>query len=391
MAAQGPPSRLAAMSGIAAGAAATAAVMRTFAVAPGSLRNGPQSGNFLPWAVETPPAAGACCQLLSALGTTSALAAIAMGAARAMRTRRPRAVGQVQRSRGSLVAAHDGSSWGGLEYGASTSVETSGSLPFVKLMRGNDEAIVYLFGACVTSYKTNGVEWIAVRPDAKFDGSKPISGGLPHCFPQFGNGAIQQHGFARNLPWKLLEEPSEGGVCVLELTDTAETRAMWPHAFRCEYRVELLAGQLATTLKVENTSASNFDFTAALHSYYSVLNTSACQITGQFKDAAMIDKTQDPPKLTRGESDKIVIKKFTEEIYKQVLPGTVVLTDPSKGDLSIVSGGGWRDVVIWNPFGNQAMGADGFICVESAELASVPLAPKGVWEATMKLVPKMAA
>jgi hypothetical protein len=40
-----------------------------------------------------------------------------------------------------------------------------------------------------------------VRPDAVFDGSKPISGGVPHCFPQFGPGAMQQHGFARNLTW----------------------------------------------------------------------------------------------------------------------------------------------------------------------------------------------
>lgn len=32
------------------------------------------------------------------------------------------------------------------------------------------------------------------------DGSKPISGGVPHCFPQFGPGEIQQHGFLRLHP-----------------------------------------------------------------------------------------------------------------------------------------------------------------------------------------------
>ena len=46
-------------------------------------------------------------------------------------------------------------------------------------------AQVYLFGACVTSWKQNsGDEVLFIRPDAKFDGSKPISGGIPHCFPQ---------------------------------------------------------------------------------------------------------------------------------------------------------------------------------------------------------------
>ena len=63
-------------------------------------------------------------------------------------------------------------------------------------------AQVYLLGGVPTKYTdSSGKEWIAVRPDAKLYGSKPISGGLSHCFPQFGPGAIQQHGFARNVAW----------------------------------------------------------------------------------------------------------------------------------------------------------------------------------------------
>lgn len=255
------------------------------------------------------------------------------------------------------------------------------------LKRGDDEATVYLFGACVTSYTTGGTEWIGVRADAKFDGSKPISGGLPHCFPQFGPGEIQLHGFARNLEWKLLEEPSKAGACVLELTDTEETRAMWPHAFRVEYRVELQEGQLATSLKVENTSDSDFDFTTALHSYYSVSSIDTCKISGAFEGATKIVRTVDPPEEVKGTSDDLTITKFTDDIYKKVLPGSVVLTDPAKGDLSIVSGGGWRDVVVWSPYGDENMGAGGFVCVESAEVSPVSLSPKGVWEATMNLVP----
>ena len=44
---------------------------------------------------------------------------------------------------------------------------------------------VYLFGGAVISWKQpSGDEILYVRPDAKFDGSKPISGGIPHYFPQ---------------------------------------------------------------------------------------------------------------------------------------------------------------------------------------------------------------
>ena len=46
---------------------------------------------------------------------------------------------------------------------------------------------IYLFGGVVTSFKQpTADEVLYVRPDAVFDKSKPISGGIPHCFPQVG-------------------------------------------------------------------------------------------------------------------------------------------------------------------------------------------------------------
>lgn len=337
-----------------------------------------RANNARPYFERSKPASTAT---LSAGAGAVILAAVSAG----------RASRRSLQARQKKVVVFDGSTWGSMDGKASTSLDTSEVLPFVRLKRGSNEATVYLLGACVTSYKTNGIEWLAVRPDAKFDGSKPISGGLPFCFPQFGPGEMQQHGFARNLEWKLLEEPSEAGKCVLELTDNDETRKMWPHAFRCEYTVELQEDQLATMFKVQNTSASDFSFSAALHSYYGVSKVDDCKITGSFEGATKLDKTTTPPSIGRGKSNTIAISKFTEEIYKEVLPGTVVLGDPTKGDLEIVSSGGWRDVVIWSPYGDMKMGADRFVCVESAELASIPLAPKGVWEAHMNLVPKPKA
>jgi D-hexose-6-phosphate mutarotase len=49
-----------------------------------------------------------------------------------------------------------------------------------------------LLNVYMLSKQADGYDSLFVRPDAKLDGSKPISGGLPHCFPQFGPGAIQQ-------------------------------------------------------------------------------------------------------------------------------------------------------------------------------------------------------
>jgi glucose-6-phosphate 1-epimerase len=104
---------------------------------------------------------------------------------------------------------------------------TSWRLPVLALQ-------IYLFGGVVTSWKQpSGDEVLYVRPDAVFNGQKPISGGIPHCFPQFGPGAIQQHGFARNLNWESASssadlQPDEPDPSVeLVLTDNEYTRAMW--------------------------------------------------------------------------------------------------------------------------------------------------------------------
>eukprot|EP01082_Thalassiosira_pseudonana_P001419 g825.t1 g825 contig10:800898-801576(-) len=88
-----------------------------------------------------------------------------------------------------------------------------------------DTSDIYLYGGVVTSYVKGGQEYIAVRPDAKMDGSKPISGGLSHCWPQFGPGEIQQHGFARNVNWtvKSMDDTS----CVLEMAPSDYTKEMW--------------------------------------------------------------------------------------------------------------------------------------------------------------------
>merc|ERR1719199_823916 len=110
-------------------------------------------------------------------------------------------------------------------------VEGRGGLPTVVLKHAcGSSAEVVLFGGCVTSWKqSSGDEVLYIRPDAKFDGSKPISGGIPHCFPQFGPGAMQQHGFARNLEWAVCEQTDE--KLVLLLTESEFTLAMWPHSF----------------------------------------------------------------------------------------------------------------------------------------------------------------
>jgi hypothetical protein len=178
-----------------------------------------------------------------------------------------------------------------------------GGLPTVVLKHAcGASAEVTLFGGCITSWKQpSGDEVLFMRPDALkvLEGpdprAKPISGGIPHCFPQvrqaiqfvrllffrkgsllcnndcrrhqrlfisvpgslrphvppasdaslqprpappppapqFGPGAMQQHGFARNVDWSIAatsadpQPDDQDPEVTLVLADSDYTRSMW--------------------------------------------------------------------------------------------------------------------------------------------------------------------
>lgn len=195
-----------------------------------------------------------------------------------------------------------------------------------------DSATIYKFGACVTSYTKGGVDYLQVRPDAKLDGSKPISGGIPFCFPQFGPGAIQQHGFARNLDWDVVEQT--GDKVVFGLSENEYTLAMWPNKFSCTYTVSLLADKLATEFTVTNTDSKTWDFTAALHSYWSVTGINNVKVSSPaFNGATYLDKTLSKPADVKSAVSDIKITKETDSVYAGV-SGDVRSASASASSLS---------------------------------------------------------
>lgn len=86
----------------------------------------------------------------------------------------------------------------------------------------------------MTSFRqATGDEVLYMRPDAVFDRSKPIAGGIPVCFPQFGPGPILQHGFARISDWEVCSSAADPNPddrepeVQLLLRDTPATKAIW--------------------------------------------------------------------------------------------------------------------------------------------------------------------
>ncbi len=127
---------------------------------------------------------------------------------------------------------------------------------------------VYLYGANILSWKqASGDEVLYVRPDAKFDKTKAISGGIPICFPQFGPGDLRQHGFARDAEWSVGAtsadyNPDDKDPCVeLILEDGELSRECgFPHPFRVSYSVTLHRETLQVSAATAHCSRSIADF-----------------------------------------------------------------------------------------------------------------------------------
>ena len=176
---------------------------------------------------------------------------------------------------------------------------------------------------------------------------------------------------------------------VMGLSESEYTLAMWPHNFRLTYTVALKDDRLATEFCVMNTGDKALDFTAALHSYWSISSVKNIKISSAaFNGATYLDKMQTPPKDMSSTSSDIVIKSEVDQVYADV-SGDIVLSDSArKAPLTISNQLGWSDTVLWNPYGNEDMGYDSFVCVESAQASKPVILQAGeYWTGAMDVCP----
>ncbi|KAG0456184.1 hypothetical protein HPP92_023972 [Vanilla planifolia] len=261
--------------------------------------------------------------------------------------------------------------------------EGNGGLPKVLLssVRGS-EAEIYLFGACITSWKpAGGKDLLFLRPDAVFNGQKPISGGIPHCFPQFGPGPMQQHGFARNLEWNLLdsENSRDEPAVTLKLEDSLYTRSMWDFGFQALYKVRLQGKSLSTSLTITNTDLKPFSFTTALHTYFRA-SISGALVKG-LKGCRTLNKDPDPTNPVEGkeERDVVTFPGFVDCIYLGA--SNELLLENGLGDTLTIKNTDWPDAVLWNPNTQMESSYREFVCVENAQIGVVQMEPGQSWVA----------
>jgi glucose-6-phosphate 1-epimerase len=259
------------------------------------------------------------------------------------------------------------------------------------LLRADDgaRATIALQGAHVVSWiPAGGTETIYVSPRSVFRAGEPIRGGVPLVFPQFANyGPLAQHGFARTQLWRLAAERA-GGVS-LRLDSGAQTRALWPHEFAAELAVDIGGERLDLALRVANTDAREFSFTAALHTYLGVSDIAAIRLDGLAGCAFFDRANNDAP--GRETAASMTVTQEIDRVYTDVC-APLRLTD--KARTLDISQTGFRDCVIWNPGPRRSaamadMPPDAYrhmFAVEAATVARpVTLAPGATWDGSQTL------
>ncbi|KAB1211695.1 putative glucose-6-phosphate 1-epimerase [Morella rubra] len=170
-------------------------------------------------------------------------------------------------------------------------------LPRIKLTETTgSSAEVLLYGGQVVSWKNERrEELLFISNKAIWKPPKAIRGGIPVCFPQFGNlGSLEQHGFARNRLWSIDGDPaplppanSQSSVDLI-LKSTEEDLKTWPRSFELRLRISLSAGKLTLIPRVRNTDNKTFSFMFALRNYLSVSDISEVRVEGLDTDYLII-------------------------------------------------------------------------------------------------------
>jgi glucose-6-phosphate 1-epimerase len=266
---------------------------------------------------------------------------------------------------------------------------------FITLTAGDGaKARIQLNGAHVTSWVPAGDEEdrLFVSSKSGFGPGVSVRGGIPVCFPQFGNsGPLQQHGFARVSPWTVLhaEDGAEKAVAVLRLIDNDSTRAAWPHPFSAELAVSIGGATLEVALTVTNTGDLPFSFTAALHPYFRVHDAYACRVEG-LTGAVYVDGLKGGARAEET-SDTLVIDGEIDRVYFDV-GGSLRLREPERS--LALEQSGFPDVVVWNPGESGVARRADFhtgderrmLCVEAAVVGRpVTLKPGELWEGAQRV------
>ena len=271
--------------------------------------------------------------------------------------------------------------------------ELENDLVFMTVSNKYADADICLYGAHVTSFRPhNTMDILWLSPDSEFREGSPIRGGIPVCFPWFGPHKTQpekpQHGFGRLMYWDVTETTSlpNGETFVrMQLCSSAATKLLWDHDF-CAEMSFTIGKTLTATLKVENTSPETFEYSSALHTYFSLSSIENIAIEG-------LGDTSYHDQLHGGDfkQEQLLLKiENAETRHYFDTEADCLIHDPGFRRRIRVAKSGSRATTVWNPWEETCRNiADlpddayhSFVCIEAVNAFenSITLAPGEIHE-----------
>ena len=261
-------------------------------------------------------------------------------------------------------------------------------LKALRLRASGSEALIYLHGAHLASFRTSEHgELLWVSEKAVYGPGKALRGGVPICFPWFGpHGArpdLPAHGFARTREFRFEGSEARGDTVVAELvlSSSAETAPLFPHAFNARLRLSV-GRELSLAFEVENTGNDAFDYELALHTYLGVSDVRNVELTG-LAGASYDDKVSGARGSVQGQ-DALRFVGETDRVYES--SARVSVLDAARKRKLVIDKTCSATTVVWNPWLDKAkrmadFGDDewpGMLCVEAGNTGShrVTLTPE---------------
>lgn len=218
-------------------------------------------------------------------------------------------------------------------------------------------------GGLITGWRCQGQELLYLDAARFADPGLSVRGGVPVLFPICGGlpgnrlhlpqGGYQlaQHGFARDLPWRL-EPLSDGRGVAMELVSTPTTRQAYPFDFQLRLEARLAPAALEMTVNVQHrqrdaegtdSEMAPMPFSFGLHPYFAVSSLENIAFEGlprQCFDHLTMAAATTAPQLER----------LTEGIDLLCRPsGPVCLRDRGNGRrIELQTSHPWDLVVLWS-------------------------------------------
>jgi glucose-6-phosphate 1-epimerase len=267
-----------------------------------------------------------------------------------------------------------------------------GELNCWRIRHGQAELVVAQQGAHIVSYQIDGDQpLIWSNPSAVFKHGKAIRGGMPICWPWFGNfqrnpqsvQAMRQssepanaHGEVRALDWELMGMGEDGDALIVEFIQPKAEGHLpgWPHTVGLKLQIRLDSA-LNVSLVSFNAGPEDVTLSQALHSYFAVSDIKQVSIEGL--DGVSYLNTLESWETQNVQVGDITFTGETDRIYQDT-PELISIVDPEWKRRIQIQTIGSNSSVVWNPWIEKTktlgdMQADGWqnmVCVETANVMS---------------------